>query len=110
MRFRIPISFLLTSLFLTNLGIGKNAYALPYKNLVAISRRTSKGSLLLPNGDKYVGDFVNGKFNGTGTYSWLNGDKYVGDFVNGKFNGTCTFTQANGDITYGKWLNGIQMN
>ena len=92
MRFRIPISFLFASLFLTNLGIGKNAYALPYKNLVAISRRTSKGSLLLPNGDKYVGDFVKGKFNGTGTLIRANGDKYVGEFVKGKFNGTGTYS------------------
>ena len=50
----------------------------------------------LGNGDKYVGDFVKGKFNGKGTYTYANGDKYEGEFVDGKFTGKGTFTCSNG--------------
>ena len=38
------------------------------------------GTSTWPNGDKYVGEFKNGKKHGQGTYSYTNGDKYVGEF------------------------------
>jgi len=48
------------------------------------------------NGDKYMGEFLNGQFHGKGIYTYANGDKYEGEFINGKFTGKGTFTCSNG--------------
>ena len=40
------------------------------------------------------------------TYTWSNGDKYVGQWLNGKENGQGTKTSPNGSKQVGKWLNG----
>ena len=39
------------------------------------------------NGNKYVGEYKNGKPHGQGTYTWANGNKYVGEFKDAKRNG-----------------------
>ena len=49
-----------------------------------IEVRTGQGTYTSPNGDKYVGEFKEGKENGQGTQTWSNGDKYVGEFKDGK--------------------------
>lgn len=49
------------------------------------------------NGDKYIGEFLNGQFHGKGIYTYANGDKYEGEFINGKFTGKGTFTCSNGE-------------
>jgi len=41
-------------------------------------------------GNRYEGDFVDGKRTGKGTFTWANGNKYEGDFVDGKFHGKGT--------------------
>jgi hypothetical protein len=56
-----------------------------------------KGVRTYENGDKYVGEFVDGKIHGKGIYTYENGDKYEGVFVNGKFTGKGTFTCSNGN-------------
>jgi len=43
------------------------------------------------NGDKYVGNFVNGVRSGQGTYTWANGTIYNGEFVNGEPSGKGTY-------------------
>ena len=43
----------------------------------------TKGTLYYPNGDKYVGDFVDGKFHGKGTVTLKNGKKIKGKWLNG---------------------------
>ncbi len=48
------------------------------------------------NGDKYIGEFINGQFHGKGIYTYANGDKYEGEFIDGKFTGKGTFTCSNG--------------
>jgi hypothetical protein len=60
------------------------------------------------NGDRYEGEFKDGKFNGWGTYSHLannqfRGDKYFGQFLNGARQGGGLYTSANG----GETLEGI---
>ena len=37
------------------------------------------------SGNKYVGEFKDGKMEGQGTYTHVNGDKLVGEFKDGKF-------------------------
>ena len=63
-----------------------------------------QGTYIYPNGEKYVGEYNDGKFNGQGTFTSFDGDKYVGEFKDGNFwNGT-TY-EIDGNI-FGKWVNG----
>ena len=57
-------------------------------------------------GDKYDGEFRDGKRNGQGTFTWLNGGKYVGEYRDGKFNGQGTLTWPNGDKYVGEFRDG----
>jgi hypothetical protein len=45
------------------------------------------GTYNLENGNKYVGEFQNGKRNGQGTLTYVHGDKYVGEFNDGNYHG-----------------------
>ena len=69
-------------------------------------RFTGKGTLRWANGEKYEGDFVNGKRTGKGTLTLANGGKYVGDFVDNKITGKGTLTLANGEKYEGDFVNG----
>lgn len=53
------------------------------------------------NGDKYSGEFKDGKLSGNGTYTFASGNKYVGEFKDGKLSGQGKFTFAKGDIYVG---------
>ena len=64
------------------------------------------GTKTFPNGDKYVGEHMNGKFNGQGTVTFANGHKYVGEFKDDRYNGQGTFTLANGDKYVGEYKDG----
>ena len=86
------------------------------------------GTAMGPDGQKYVGEFSNGKFHGQGTfthagrkyvgqyknhkkhgqgtYKYANGDKYVGKWKKAKYDGQGTYTYANGDKYDGKWKKG----
>ncbi len=87
------------------------------------------GTLIMENGDRYIGQFKNGKFNGygkldcmigeryvgefkngdfygEGTLSSSDGSKYIGNFVKNDFNGLGTYYYADGKIDRGKWKNG----
>jgi hypothetical protein len=57
---------------------------------------TPQVTYTLPNGDRYVGQVKDGKYNGQGTYTWANGDKYEGEWKDGKMHGLGMFTSANG--------------
>ena len=46
-----------------------------------------KGISVYPGGSKYVGQFVNFKPDGYGTFIWANGDKYYGNWKNGRSHG-----------------------
>ena len=39
------------------------------------------------DGEKYEGDWRNGKYHGQGTYTWKDGQKYEGEWDNGKRTG-----------------------
>ena len=44
----------------------------------------------------------------TCTHTYANGDKYVGEYKDGKLHGQGTFTYANGDKWVGEWKDGKQ--
>jgi hypothetical protein len=65
------------------------------------------------NGDRYEGEFKDGKFNGWGTYFHLSnnqfrGDKYTGQFMHGSRHGSGRYTAANGlETLEGIWNSGV---
>ena len=60
------------------------------------ARHNCRGEMTLPSGDKYVGDFVNGKRTGKGVQTQTGGWKYVGEFKDDVFEGLGTFTLPGG--------------
>ena len=64
------------------------------------------GTLNLANGNKFNGEFKNGKLTGHGTYTFANGDKYVGEFISFAANGQGIEYNSSGSITrQGRWEN-----
>jgi len=87
------------------------------------------GKYLYPKGDKYEGEFKDGKLHGQGIYTWSegsyyqgyyllnkrwgigklvwsNGDVYEGDFLNDERNGFGKLILANGEVREGNWVAG----
>jgi len=59
------------------------------------------------DGDKYVGEWKDGKRHGQGTYTFANGDKYVGEWKDSLAHGQGTFTYADGsEKEEGIWKDG----
>ena len=62
------------------------------------------GTYTFAGGDKYVGEFKDGKRNGQGAYTSANGNKfYVGEWKDNKPNGQGATTIANGDKYVGEF-------
>jgi hypothetical protein len=55
-----------------------------------------QGTFTFANGDKYVGEFKDGKYHGQGTATYVDGRKYIGEFKDGNKNGQGTYTAADG--------------
>jgi hypothetical protein len=53
---------------------------------------------------QYEGDFVDGKFDGIGTYTWPDGSVYEGEFKSSKLEGDGVFRDVNGQVWVGKFL------
>ena len=74
-------------------------------------KRHGQGTLTYPDGDKYVGEYKDNKRHGQGTYTygpnseWA-GDKYVGEWKDNIPHGQGTLTLANGGKSVGAWENG----
>jgi len=64
-----------------------------------------KGISIFPGGAKYVGDFLNFKPHGYGTFAWTNGDRYFGEWKNGKVSGTGTKSWKDGREYSGEFMN-----
>ncbi|MGD1952392.1 MAG: pentapeptide repeat-containing protein [Leptolyngbyaceae cyanobacterium] len=56
-----------------------------------------RGSMLYPNGNRYDGQYRDGKRNGCGTFTFNNGRRYVGEFQNDLFSGRGMWLLENGD-------------
>ena len=68
------------------------------------------GSLTVPNGEKYVGEFKDGKRHGQGTVTIPNGTKYEGEWKDDEFNGQGTYTFYNGGSFVGLWKDSVPWN
>ncbi len=60
----------------------------------------------LTNGDRYEGDWKDGKEHGRGVEVRANGNRYEGDWKGGKPQGRGVFVFANGDECEGDWREG----
>ena len=61
------------------------------------------GGATFANGNKYVGEWRDGKFHGQGTYTFSSGNRYVGEFRDGRYSGRGTFSSSNGDHYVGEF-------
>jgi TonB family protein len=65
------------------------------------------GEVISSNGQKYVGEFRNGKENGKGMYTFPNGEKYIGEWRNGKRHGQGIEYRTDGTVQRsGHWESG----
>jgi hypothetical protein len=68
------------------------------------------GTSTWSNGDKYVGEWANGKTNGQGVHflgeGQFKGGKYTGEFKDDKYHGQGSYTHASGETYTGSWKNG----
>jgi hypothetical protein len=64
-----------------------------------------QGEYTYSDGEAYVGAFLDGRFHGQGTYNYVNGDRYVGEFKDGKKSGRGVYTRSDGSTENGVFLN-----
>lgn len=79
-----------------------NRYDGEYKQ----GRREGCGTFSYTNGRRYIGQFSKDKFNGQGTWILENGERYIGSFENNQCNGQGTFILLNGEVKSGIWQEG----
>ena len=56
------------------------------------------GTDIFNNGDSYTGEYVDGKPDGKGQYTWANGATYIGDFIAGMKEGKGKWRSAKGPL------------
>ena len=64
-----------------------------------------QGTYTFASGNKYVGEYKDGKQHGQGTFTWTNGNKYIGEWKDGKQHGQGTLTWSDGTTSYGPFKN-----
>lgn len=73
------------------------------------SSRVSRVDLMLDNGDRYIGDFMNGLPTGKGTMIYHDGCRYEGDWNNGEWFGRGVFTDVSGRIDTGEYRRNVRV-
>ncbi len=65
------------------------------------------GTFVFSSGEKYEGEFQDGKFHGKGTYTYSDGTRYMGQWMDGERDGRGTLYKADGTIEQqGRWYYG----
>ena len=87
-------------------GNDKNISSFSVEHFAKVRKWTNcQGTTVGPKGEKYVGEFSNGKFHGQGTFAHA-GRKYIGQYKEGKRDGYGTITYNDGTIKRGYWKKG----
>lgn len=69
-----------------------------------------QGTYIWPNGDKFAGEWKNGKRNGHGSFIWPEGDRYTGEWKNDRNNGQGNYTYPQTGIQYFVESTTIELN
>jgi len=77
-----------------------------YEGKIENGKPNGEGTMLYPDGDKYVGGWKDGRPNGQGTHTYPDGSKYVGEFRDDLFWNT-TYHDTDGYIK-AEWVNGVK--
>mmetsp|Transcript_14936 Transcript_14936/g.16524 ORF Transcript_14936/g.16524 Transcript_14936/m.16524 type:complete len:462 (+) Transcript_14936:127-1512(+) len=72
----------------------------------AIQQRHGQGFLTFTNGDYFVGTFVNGQRQGTGSYYWKDGSVYEGEWYQNTMHGKGKRVFSNGNVYTGSYVHG----
>lgn len=85
-----------------------------YRGDFQAGKKHGKGIKMMPNGDRYAGEFVNDYRHGKGAYVWGDktpwaGDRYEGDYLRDLRHGWGIFQWGNGDRYEGQWENDLRM-
>jgi len=85
--------------------IGDKDSQAKYKGDVVIGRPHGVGTLVYPDGNKYVGEFMNGLFHGQGIYTIASdGYSYVGEYrIGSLWNGTMKEKDGTIDFKVVNW-------
>jgi len=100
----LPAFFIV--LLLPIVAVGQNGLPSCPRTIPANAWDKCQGNETYPNGERYVGEYLNGQRGGLGTYRFAKGNKYVGEYKDGQPNGQGTLTFANGDKYVGGFKDG----
>jgi hypothetical protein len=67
-------------------------------------KKHGQGTHAVPGEWKYVGEWIDDRMHGQGTLTWPDGQKYVGAFKDDKKHGQGVITWLNGDEYVGEWI------
>jgi hypothetical protein len=81
-----------------------NRYVGQFKN----GKRHGYGTYHFVTGDRFEGEYRNGLREGYGTYQFKKGDRYVGYFHKGKYHRWGAYFFTNGDKFFGEYENGLR--
>ena len=65
-------------------------------------------SVVFPNGNSYMGEMLNDRFHGEGTFLWTDGSYYTGSWKMGKQSGFGKYGWPTGHRYEGRWFNGLK--
>lgn len=92
-RLALPVLFLATSMTESTI----------FAQCLSGNCRTGTGTYKFTNGDRYEGQWLEGKPHGNGTYTFISKERYQGQFQHGKFEGQGTMYYPNGGHYSGGW-------
>ena len=79
-----------------------------YEGEIIKNKNKNLKILLYSNGNKYIGEWHNGKKHGQGTSIFFNGNKYTGEYKRNIREGEGVFLHYNGDLYVGNFKNNLR--
>lgn len=95
-------------------GYGEVSGISSYRGGFLAGKKHGKGIKVMPNGDRYTGDFSDDYRHGKGAYVWGDktpwaGDRYEGEYQRDLRHGWGVFQWGRGDRYEGSWQNDLRM-